>query len=133
MFDTLEKLRQKPAHTRRTIAFVSTLVVSLIIGFFWFKSVITTINQGSVIGADSETVAPFKALSNNISDIFSNFRQGLDGLKGELSTLSDIVASTTATTTPEAPVEVENRLENGPENANIDTYEREGTSATTTP
>ena len=124
----LEKLRQKPAHTRRMIAFVATLVAAVIIVVFWFKGIITTINKASFLTKDTETVAPLKALSNNVTEIFTNFKQGFESLKGDLSTIENSVATSTATSTPDRTPDVENTLENKPQSDSIDTYDREGTT-----
>jgi hypothetical protein len=126
MFDALEKLRQKPAHTRRMIAFVVTVVVSIIVVIFWFKGIVSTINKATFITKDSGAVAPLKALSNNVTEIFSNFKQGFEGLKGDLSAVKDSISTSTATTTPQEVPQGENTLENKPQSDSIDTYEREG-------
>lgn len=99
------------------ISLVIATVVFIILFAFWLKSLSSNIKDISATPRDPETVAPFDALGNNLSQIISSFKQGIEGIKSDISP---------ATESSQVPEESGNTLVNQGGNDIIDSNEGEG-------
>ncbi len=124
MADFLDKLREKPTHTRKIIAFSIAAGIVLVVFGFWIA------NIGSVFTAEDSTVdtvsgaSPLNALGNDLAKIMGSIRDGVDGIRQEFSDSVNNASSTpdVATSTPED----QNPLENEAQNDTLDSYGGEG-------
>ena len=115
--DFLDKLRRKPASTRRGIALGVAAAVVLILLTFWglsFKErYLDNVSDNPVSEID-----PFKTIGKNISEVFNSFKEGFGELNESLkeASSSELFEGTTT----------QNGVEIQGENAILETYEGEG-------
>lgn len=85
MLDMLDTLRRKSQSTRRAIAFFAAAIIVGAIFFFWTGSIRKDIQGISLLPKDTDGIAPLEAIGNNLSQVLSSFKQGLEGLKDGLT------------------------------------------------
>ncbi len=92
----LEKLRNKPAHVRRTIAFSVSIFCTGVIALFWVASfsqrVSVTLNSAS---QDSSVFAPFKHVGELVGTGFSNLANSMSVFNNDKQALEKIQTQTT--------------------------------------
>lgn len=75
VFNHIDKIRRKPEHVRKRIAFFVTLAIFSIIIFFWFYFVRIDIISQKKVKSNVNIISPFVNVKNTFGQIFSGINQ----------------------------------------------------------
>ena len=74
----LHRIRQKPDHIKRHIAFWTSLGITLVIVLFWMASISLTKNSSAVSTA-TNVESPWHAMAASVGDAWTSFTTSLGG------------------------------------------------------
>lgn len=101
-------------HSRRLIALVTSLVIVGVLFAVWALFLRAQIKGEPLFGNVAKGFGPFGVIEDNVSQVYSSIREGVEGVQKEFS-----FSSTTAEKS-------ENELENDGQNAILELYGGEG-------
>jgi len=90
MFDFLDKLRAKPAHTRKIIAAAGTSVITGVIFFIWlfYWAGSSGLSRGADAGPEDNSSSAISAPANLIAESWWSFedtlKESFSGIKNQL-------------------------------------------------
>lgn len=88
----INNLRQKPVHVRRTIAFITSIAITGVIGLVWVSSLLSINNSPSNDSTSTEkTPSPFALMIEQIKD----FGHAAGNQLAEVSSAFNFLESTT--------------------------------------
>ncbi len=79
MLKHIERLREKPEHVRKSVAFFTSLGITMIIFLFWFASM--TITSTPANRPQAKVDNPVSSLSASVSGFFTYFKELFTGGK----------------------------------------------------
>jgi hypothetical protein len=75
----LHRIRQKPNHIKRHIAFWTSFGITLVIVIFWLASMAISQNSSSTTAIIPQTESPWSAMTASMSDAWTSFKTSLGG------------------------------------------------------
>lgn len=101
MFDTIEKLREKPDRTKKQIAFLIAFFVAGVIFVFWLGSIYPDFINKQVQDSkvESLTPSPTSNFTETFSTAFSDMKDQFSKIQEAISSFSTSPAYYSATTT----------------------------------
>jgi len=102
MLSVIEHLQHKPEHTRKKIAFVTSVVLTGVIVLFWLVSHSLQTEDASV-SVQKEETSPFRAVTENVGMFFADVGTAFQGMKDAFSDIPEEVKSGSDVAEP-APV-----------------------------
>ncbi len=91
----IHNLRQKPAHVRRTIAFVTSITVTFLVGLILVSNIKSLSTKVPVENTENKTPSPLALMYGGMKDFFKS-------TGNELAEVSTIFKSLQTTTTDDA-------------------------------
>lgn len=92
-FDTLDKLRNKPAPVKRSIAFGISLSITALVGVLWVISFYAYASESAKKGLFTGAVEPMQELSEKISGRIEDVNATTGRLKNEADNLYTLLES----------------------------------------
>lgn len=101
LFEALEKLRKKPAHTKQTIALTTSASITVVIALFWAVSFGGYISEKSKAGMFASVALPIKEIGKLVSDGAVGIQNNTRNLfKNDLRIVTQTASSTETYETP---------------------------------
>ncbi|KKW10562.1 MAG: hypothetical protein UY50_C0031G0020 [Parcubacteria group bacterium GW2011_GWA2_49_9] len=102
MLSLISNLQRKPEHTRKKIAFVSSVVLTGVIVLFWLVS-LSVRESEPVVAAQDEDTGPFQAVTESVGTFFADVGTAFKDMKKAFSNVPEEVKAS-ADTSEAAPV-----------------------------
>jgi hypothetical protein len=76
LFKTIEKLRERPEHERKSVAFITSLVATALIFALWISTYGITLRTPGATSSSLNQASPFAALKDTAGTIVEQVKNG---------------------------------------------------------
>ncbi len=84
MFDTLERIREKPRRQRQAIAFSVAGVITGLIFLLWVVSFFASLQKGQDVSVKSNSTFSFDAFTTSFNEASDTFKEGVGIIKEQI-------------------------------------------------